>query len=73
LENVKREMQRYGISVLGLSEVRWKKEKEGEKEKGDFMSDDVSNLFGRERMSKRSCCAVGQRMGKESDSDRKKE
>ena len=32
LENVKREMERMKINILGLSEVRWK-------ETGDFMSD----------------------------------
>ena len=38
LENVKREMKRYGLNVLGLSEVRWK-------ESGDFMSDDVRVIY----------------------------
>ena len=38
LENVKREMDRYGLSVLGLSEVRWKGE-------GDFESDGVRVIY----------------------------
>jgi hypothetical protein len=45
LENVKREMKTNGLSVLGLSEVRWRKEKEGEEERGDFMSDDVRVIY----------------------------
>lgn len=38
LENVKREMKRYGLNVLGLSEVRWKG-------RGDFMSDDIRVIY----------------------------
>lgn len=38
LENVKREMERNRINILGLSEVRWKEE-------GDFMSDDVRVIY----------------------------
>ena len=38
LENAKREMERYGLSVLGLSEVRWK-------EKGDIVSGDVRVIY----------------------------
>ena len=34
LENVKREMERYQLNILGLCEVRWK-------DQDDFMSDDV--------------------------------
>jgi len=34
IENVKREMKRYGLNVLGLSETRWKEQR-------DYMSDDV--------------------------------
>ncbi|KAG8224842.1 hypothetical protein J437_LFUL005445 [Ladona fulva] len=33
LENVKREMERYNISILGLSEVRWEGEGEFESRK----------------------------------------
>ena len=38
LENVKREMERLKVNVLGLSEVRWKGE-------GDFMSDGVRVIY----------------------------
>src|SRR5918995_6973269 len=38
LENVKMEMKRYGLSVLGLSEVRWKGQ-------GDFVSGDVRVIY----------------------------
>ena len=34
LENAKREMKRYGLNLMGLTEVRWK-------ETGDFISNDV--------------------------------
>jgi hypothetical protein len=44
LENVKREMKKNGINVLGISKVRWNEE-------GDFMSDDVGVIYcgGKER------------------------
>jgi sporulation protein YlmC with PRC-barrel domain len=45
LENVKIEMKENGLSVLGLSEVRWRKENKGEEERGDFMSDDVRVIY----------------------------
>ena len=45
LENVKIEMKENGLSVLGLSEVRWRKENEEEEERGDFMSDDVRVIY----------------------------
>lgn len=38
LENVKREMRRYGMNVLGLSEVRWKGQ-------GDFVSDGTRVMY----------------------------
>lgn len=38
LENVKREMIRNGINILGLSEVRWKEE-------GDYVSDDIRVIY----------------------------
>ena len=46
LENVKREMKRYSLSVLGLCEVRWK-------DKGDFMSDDVRVIYSGGQQSQR--------------------
>src|ERR1051325_10181823 len=38
LENIKEEMRRNGLNVLGLSEVRWK-------ESGDFESDDYRVVY----------------------------
>ena len=38
LENVKREMRKAGINILGMSEVRWQGE-------GDFMSDEYRVMY----------------------------
>jgi len=38
LENVKHEMKRNGLNILGLSEVRWI-------DNGDFMSDDTRVIY----------------------------
>ena len=38
LEEVKREMERYRLSILGVSEVRWKGQ-------GDFVSDGVRMIY----------------------------
>lgn len=46
LENVKGEMKRNGINILGLSEVRWKGD-------GDFMSDDVRIIYAGGKESQR--------------------
>jgi hypothetical protein len=45
VENVKEEMRRNGINVLGISEVRWK-------ESGDFISDGFRVVYsgGNDRM-----------------------
>ena len=55
-ENVKREMLRNGLAVLGVSEVRWKGN-------GNFESDEFRVIFsgGKERQ-KRGCNHSGQKM-----------
>ena len=51
LENVKREMTRNKINVLGLCEVRWKGE-------GDFMSDDVRVIYSGGKESQRGVAVL---------------
>src|SRR5579863_8784174 len=51
LENVKEEMIKNGINIIGLSEVRWK-------EKGNFMSDDIRVIYAGGNESKRGVAVL---------------
>ncbi len=51
IENVKKEMKRYGINVLGLSEVRWK-------DASDFMSDDTRVIYSGGKEGQRGVAIV---------------
>ena len=51
LENVKLEMTRLGLNVLGLSEVRWK-------EGGDFVSDGVRVMYSGGKESQRGVAVI---------------
>jgi len=51
LENVKREMERAQLNILGLSEVRWKGE-------GDFTSDDIRVIYGGGKESQRGVAVL---------------
>src|SRR6476469_2190817 len=47
-ENVKEEMRRNRLSIMGVSEVRWR-------DREDFVSDGYRVVYGRSNMSTRSC------------------
>ena len=51
LENVKLEMRRMGLNILGLSEVRWK-------EGGDFVSDGVRVMYSGGKESQRGVAVI---------------
>src|SRR5580698_3108104 len=51
LENLKEEMTKNGINILGLSEVRWKEE-------GDFMSNDIRVIYAGGNESKRGVAVL---------------
>jgi len=51
LENVKREMERYGINILGLSEVSWKGS-------GDFESDGTRVVYSGGNVGQRGVALI---------------
>ena len=51
LENVKQEMQRYGMNILGLSEVRWK-------EYGDLIYDGLRVIYSGGKESQRGVALI---------------